>query len=155
MTEFQRLEALAKRYKELYKPGDRIELECMGEDPRPIPPGTRGTVRVVDDIGTVHCDFDNGRRLGLVPGEDSFCKLTYAEVMEEQRIRAEWSTAGRDFAKQQRQSAQSNNHCCNYYQRSKEEPANARIFNERRFRIEGGLRDSAGANSNIGQAEVG
>ena len=29
-------------------------------------------LRIVDDIGTVHCDFDNGRRLGLVPGEDSF-----------------------------------------------------------------------------------
>lgn len=27
---------------------------------------------IVDDMGTVHCDFDNGRRLGLVPGEDSF-----------------------------------------------------------------------------------
>jgi hypothetical protein len=24
----------------------------------------------VDDIGTVHCNFENGRRLGLVPGED-------------------------------------------------------------------------------------
>ena len=29
-------------------------------------------VRVVDDIGTVHCDFDNGRYLGLIPGEDNF-----------------------------------------------------------------------------------
>ena len=47
----------------------------MGEDPHPIEPGTRGTVRHVDDIGTVHVDFDNGRRLGLVPGEDSFHKL--------------------------------------------------------------------------------
>jgi hypothetical protein len=36
------------------------------------PPGTKGTVRIVDDMGTVHCDFDNGRRLGLIPGEDSF-----------------------------------------------------------------------------------
>jgi len=44
----------------------------MGDDPRPIEPGTKGTVRIVDDMGTVHCDFDNGRRLGLVPGEDSF-----------------------------------------------------------------------------------
>ena len=84
MTELQRLREMAKRYKELYKPGDRIELECMGDDPRPIPPGTRGTVRVVDDMGTVHCDFDNGRRLGLIPGEDSFRKLTQDEIMDEQ-----------------------------------------------------------------------
>ena len=47
----------------------------MGDDPRPIEPGTRGTVIAVDDIGTVHCCFENGRQLGLVPGEDSFHKL--------------------------------------------------------------------------------
>ena len=65
-------EALVKRMKDTYKPGTRIMLDCMGDDPRPIPPGTKGTVRTVDDIGTVHCDFDNGRHLGLIPGEDSF-----------------------------------------------------------------------------------
>ena len=63
---------LVKRMKEKYRTGTRIELDYMGDDPRPIPPGTKGTVRIVDDIGTVHCDFDNGRRLGLVPGEDVF-----------------------------------------------------------------------------------
>ena len=56
----------------------------MGDDPRPVENGTRGTVRVVDDMGTVHCDFDNGRRLGLIPGEDSLRKLTDAELAEEQ-----------------------------------------------------------------------
>ena len=66
---------LVKRMKETYLPGTRIELDMMGDDPRPIAPGTRGTVRVVDDIGTVHCDFDNGRHLGLVPGEDSFHRI--------------------------------------------------------------------------------
>ena len=64
--------ALVKRMKDTYLPGTRIELDFMGDDPRPIPPGTKGTVRIVDDIGTVHCDFDNGRRVGLVPGEDVF-----------------------------------------------------------------------------------
>ncbi len=83
MNEFQRLREMAKRYKELYKPGTRILLEQMGDDPRPIPPGTKGTVRVVDDMGTVHCDFDNGRRLGLVPGEDSFRRLTQEELLDE------------------------------------------------------------------------
>lgn len=66
---------LVKRMKETYLPGTRIELDFMGDDPRPIAPGTRGTVRIVDDIGTVHCDFDNGRHLGLVPGEDSFHRV--------------------------------------------------------------------------------
>ena len=63
---------LVKRMKYTYTPGTRIQLDYMGDDPRPIPPGTKGTVRIVDDMGTVHCDFDNGRRLGLVPGEDVF-----------------------------------------------------------------------------------
>lgn len=83
MNELQRLREMAKRYKDLYKPGTRILLEQMGDDPRPIPPGTKGTVRIVDDMGTVHCDFDNGRRLGLIPGEDSFRRLTREEVLEE------------------------------------------------------------------------
>ena len=63
---------LVEYTKKRYPPGTRIELDCMGDDPRPIAPGTKGTVRIVDDMGTVHCDFDNGRRLGLVPGEDAF-----------------------------------------------------------------------------------
>lgn len=63
---------LVRRMKEMYPPGTRIKLDYMGDDPRPIEPGTMGTVRVVDDMGTVHCDFDNGRRMGLIPGEDAF-----------------------------------------------------------------------------------
>lgn len=63
---------LVQHIKEKYPPGTRIILNYMGDDPCPIAPGTKGTVRIVDDIGTVHCDFDNGRMLGLIPGEDSF-----------------------------------------------------------------------------------
>ena len=67
-------EEIVNDIKERYPEGTRIVLDYMGEDPHPIEPGTRGTVRHVNDIGTVHVDFDNGRRLGLVPGEDSFHK---------------------------------------------------------------------------------
>lgn len=38
----------------------------------------------VDDTSTVHCKFDNGRQLGIIPGEDSFRKLTDEELAEEQ-----------------------------------------------------------------------
>ena len=62
-------------YKEMYPVGTRIEVVEMVDDPRPIPSGTKGTVRIVDDMGTVHCDFDNGRRLGLIPGVDGFIKI--------------------------------------------------------------------------------
>ncbi len=61
-----------RQLQRMYPPDTRIVLECMGDDPRPIPPGTTGTVHIVDDMGTVHCHFDNGRRLGLIPGVDQF-----------------------------------------------------------------------------------
>ena len=68
-------ESYVRNLKERYPAGARIVLDYMGDDPHPIEPGTKGTVRFVDDIGTVHCNFDNGRSLGLVPGEDSFHKI--------------------------------------------------------------------------------
>lgn len=60
-------------YKKAYPPGTRIELtaDMFDED---IPKGTRGTVVAVDDIGTLHTTFDNGRSLGVLPGLDSFKK---------------------------------------------------------------------------------
>ena len=63
---------LVQQTKNTYPPGTRIELDYMGDDPRPISPGTKGTVKLVDDIGTVHCIFDSGRCLGLISGEDCF-----------------------------------------------------------------------------------
>ena len=84
MNEWDRLRRAAAMNKERYPPGTRIELIHMGDDPNPIPDGTRGTVTAVDDIGTVFCDFDNGRSLGLAYGEDSFRRLTQEEISEEQ-----------------------------------------------------------------------
>lgn len=72
MLSREMIETLKRRYPE----GTRIMLDHMGNDPHPIPNGTLGTVKHVDDIGTVHCDFDNGRQLGLVAGEDVFHKLS-------------------------------------------------------------------------------
>ena len=59
-------------------------LLSMGQDIHRVSDNTRGTVMAVDDIGTLHCQFDNGRSLGLIPGEDSFRKLTEEELAEEQ-----------------------------------------------------------------------
>jgi hypothetical protein len=84
MNEFDYLQKQAARYKEAYPAGTRVMLLHMGDDPHPIEDNTRGTVVCVDDIGTVHCNFDNGRRLGLVPGEDEFRRLTQEELAEEQ-----------------------------------------------------------------------
>ena len=64
-------------YKKSYPAGTRIQLDRMNaDDPRPVPAGTKGTVIAVDDIGTVHCEFDNGRCLGICPEVDAFHKIS-------------------------------------------------------------------------------
>ena len=71
-------------YKEIYAPGTRILLIHMGSDPRPVEDDMKGTVRCVDDMGTIYCDFDNGRSLGGIAKEDSFRKLTETELLQEE-----------------------------------------------------------------------
>ena len=61
--------------KEQYPPGTRIRLNSMEDPYAPVAPGTEGEVDFVDDIGTIHMKWDNGRALGIVPGEDSFSVL--------------------------------------------------------------------------------
>lgn len=51
--------------------GKRIKCLYMN-DPRPVKPQTKGTVDRVDDIGTLHVKWDDGRTLGIVPNEDIF-----------------------------------------------------------------------------------
>ena len=83
MNDIQRAMQMAQYYKDHYPPGTRIMLDSMENDPRPIEPGTKGTVKYVDDIGTLHCEFDNGRQLGICPGEDSFHTIHDEEMVEE------------------------------------------------------------------------
>ena len=84
---FSQLSSIAKSLRERYPIGTRIKLISMGDDPRPIPPGTKGTVEGVDDIATVFCRFDNGRSLGLAYGEDHYRALTQRELLEEKCAR--------------------------------------------------------------------
>lgn len=64
-----------KALRKVYPYGTRVELISMGEDPAPIQPGTRGRVHNVDDIGTIHIDWDNGRQIGIVYGVDKIRRL--------------------------------------------------------------------------------
>ena len=72
-----------------YPPGTRVRLNNMNAPYSPVEPGTRGTVRYVDDSGQLGVAWDNGRSLSLIPGEDSFRKLTQQEIIQEQRMKME------------------------------------------------------------------
>lgn len=67
-----------------YPPGSRILLNQMTDPFAQVPSGTRGTVRYVDDAGQVGVAWDNGRSLSLIPGVDSFRKLSLQEIAQEQ-----------------------------------------------------------------------
>ena len=61
---------VVERIRAEFKPGDRVRLLRMDDKYREMPVGLEGTVRVVDDAGTIHVRWDNGSGLGVVYGED-------------------------------------------------------------------------------------
>ena len=61
--------------------GTRICLDHM-EDLCPVESGTCGWVQFVDDAGTLHCKFDDGRTLGVIPGVDQFHKIEQEQIEE-------------------------------------------------------------------------
>lgn len=60
-----------KHIKDTFKAGTRVKLINM-VDEKNIEPGSTGTVTHVDDVGTIHVNWDNGRVLGLIYNEDKF-----------------------------------------------------------------------------------
>ena len=63
------IENLKKRYPQ----GTRVVLVQMDDIQAP-PVGTEGTVIGVDDIGSIHVQWDNGSTLAVVYGED-MCRI--------------------------------------------------------------------------------
>ena len=63
-----------ERIRKQYPVGTRVELLRMDDVGAP-PIGTKGTVRYVDDIGSLGVAWDNGSSLQVVYGEDLCRKL--------------------------------------------------------------------------------
>jgi hypothetical protein len=63
------------RLRREYPIGCRVELVKMDDIQAP-PIGTRGTVRGVDDIGSIMVRWDNGSSLSVAYGEDICRKIT-------------------------------------------------------------------------------
>lgn len=93
MNDWERMHRQAQIYKDAYPPGTRVMLLHMNDPYSPVEEGIRGTVKVVDDAGQLHMQWDNGRTLALVPGEDSFRKLTQEEIDQELRDAQEQAQA--------------------------------------------------------------
>ena len=52
--------------------GDRIRLLYTNDEFTNLESGAQGTIRFIDDLGTIHIKWDNGSRLGLIPGIDKY-----------------------------------------------------------------------------------
>ena len=61
---------ILKQLKEYYTAGTRVMLIRMSDPYTNLRNGDRGTVTMVDDIGTIHVNWDRGSTLGVVFGED-------------------------------------------------------------------------------------
>ncbi len=64
-----------ERLRQEYPVGTRVELVEMNDPYSRLEVGDKGTVTGVDDIGTIHVNWDNGSSLGIAFGEDSCRKV--------------------------------------------------------------------------------
>lgn len=63
------------KIRKMYPTGSRVELIQMDDPYSHLKPGDKGTVRLVDDTGTIFISWDNGSGLGIVYGVDRVRKL--------------------------------------------------------------------------------
>ena len=83
-----------KRLREKYRPGTRVRLVYMDDPYRQMAPGSLGTVTGVDDIGTIHVNWDDGGSLGVAWGEDKCEPVAELTDRDCEEICSAWSTAG-------------------------------------------------------------
>ena len=66
---------VVERLRHQYPKGTRVELISMNDPYTKLKPGDRGTVTMVDSIGTVFVKWDCGSGLGVAYGEDHIRKI--------------------------------------------------------------------------------
>ncbi|MEN6636440.1 MAG: DUF4314 domain-containing protein [Clostridiaceae bacterium] len=66
---------MLKQLKKYFKSGTRVMLIRMSDPYTNLRLGDRGTVTLVDDIGTIHVNWDRGSTLGVVFGEDECLRI--------------------------------------------------------------------------------
>ena len=57
--------------------GSRVMMVYSADPLTPIDGGTEGIVSSVDNIGTIHIDWDNGSRFGVILGENVIEKIWF------------------------------------------------------------------------------
>lgn len=70
--------------KKQYPKGTKIRL-CEMEGETTVPPGTKGSVTGVDDIGQIHINWENGSSLALNTKIDQFYIVTPQEELSEKK----------------------------------------------------------------------
>jgi Domain of unknown function (DUF4314) len=60
--------------------GERIELIRCNDPYTKLEPGARGTVLLVDSLGTVHVKWDSGGTLGLAADDGDAWRILKREV---------------------------------------------------------------------------
>lgn len=66
---------MLKQLKSYYPTGTRVVLVKMDDPHTKLAPGEKGTVTGVDDIGTIHVNWDSGSSLGVAFSEDMCRKI--------------------------------------------------------------------------------
>ena len=66
---------ILENLKRKYPIGTRVELVRMDDTQAP-PKGTKGTVKGVDDIGSIMVSWDNGSSLNVIYGEDEIRRIS-------------------------------------------------------------------------------
>lgn len=64
-----------ERLQKMYPQGTRVELIEMNDPYSNLIPGEKGTVSMIDDMGTIFVDWDSGSTLGIIYGVDKIRKL--------------------------------------------------------------------------------